>query len=77
MKERWFKKMADELTKLSWRSDMRKKLGEVLGEERRELLGKRFEGMKMMKDGVSKSEVARKLGVSRVTVGRWGKKMKG
>lgn len=77
MKEKWFKKMADELTKISWRSDMRGILGRVLGEKKRERVGKRFEGMRLLKEGFSKSEVARRLGVTRLTVRRWARKMKG
>lgn len=71
MSKKFFNEVADELTKISFRDEMRRFLKELLSEEEEDDFGKRWMIGKMMARGMSKREVAKKLGVGRGTVDRW------
>lgn len=70
MKDRWFKEMADELTKISWRSDMRKVLERILGKRKNEV-GRRWKIGELRKGRMSQKKVSEFLKIDRKTVRKW------
>lgn len=71
MSKKFFNEVTDELTKISYRDEMRRFLKELLSEEEVENLGKRWEVGRMLSEGKSKRGVAKSLGMGRETVERW------
>lgn len=71
MSKKFFNEVGDELTKISYRDEMRRFLKEMLTEEEMESLGKRWEIGRLLANGDSKRKVSRKLRMGRETVERW------
>lgn len=70
MKETW-KEMADELTKISYRNEMRKVVSKILTPDELDEISKRWKIKQLTKAGKSQVKIADELGVRRKTVRRW------